>query len=116
MGATPGSRTFGERGGDKARLVNKLEPAASWLRAITPRSGKEGNSERSHRERHSEHFMLTTPQPRHPMISPKPHMRDIAQGATFFSGAKAPPMAGGFKPAGRQGTGYTLPLRDQVTV
>ena len=44
--------------------------------------------------------------------------RDVAGGATFFGAqagsARAAPMAGGFKPAGRRGAGYTL--RDEVSV
>ena len=115
----PPKLAFGERGGYASRLVKNLEPAASWLRAITPRGTRDmAQTDRGHRDRYSEHFMLTSPQPRNPMPSPKAHQRDVAGGATFFGAqagsARAAPMAGGFKPAGRRGAGYTL--RDEVSV
>ena len=70
----------------------------------------------SHRSARHEHFILTSPQPKAVMPSPKPQQVAVSSSATYFGGGFAPPRAGpigtGFKPAGPRGNGYTL--RDAI--
>ena len=86
----------------------------SWRKVTTPR-GPDAARGSSHRERYGEHFILSSPQPPQIMPSPKPGQQHVSTSATYFGqmSRAAPAGYGGFKPAGRRGTGYTL--RDEVS-